>query len=316
MAKSYYYNFTGGEIYDFRDKEKAVFLYCSTMFNRTRQIFRYSGLPDTIPEYMLERILQLEGFACFAKVNDKLYAFSGGLGGEPDPYYRPTICNVSNPALNFSEQLEIGKNCIIMIDDTMMQGIEPIFKRYATAMVENDISFDKACKNLRAAFAISAPDDDTYDSAVQYMQDIEDGANGVIASNEFLDGVGIQPLAERGQRTLSELIDYHQYLRASWYNEMGLNANYNMKRESLTNAETAMNFDALLPLVDDMLYCRQEGLKKINEMFGTNISVSLNSAWADIHDDLENSKTDATEKPAENTESEGENEQDEKTANQ
>lgn len=315
MAKSYYYNFTGGNIFDFCDKEKAVFLYCSTMFNRTRQIFRYSGLPETIPEYMLEKLLQFEGFACFAKVNDKLYAFSGGLGGEPDPYYRPTICTISNPALKISKQLEIGKDCIIMLDDTMIQGVIPIFSRYATAMMENDISFDKACKNLRAAFAISAPDDNTYESALQYMQDIEDGKSGVIATNEFLEGVGIQPLAERGQRTLSELIDYHQYLRASWYNEMGLNANYNMKRESLTNAETAMNFDALLPLVDDMLYCRKEGLKKVNEMFGTNITVSLNSAWADIHEDIENPKEETPKE--EQPESEGgESEQDEKTENQ
>lgn len=295
MPKQYYYNFTGQELFDFTDKQKAVYIYCATMFNRTRQIFTYDGLPETIPEYMLERILQIEGFACFAKVNDELYVFSGGLGGEPDVYYRPTICTVSNPALKFSKQLEIEKDCAIILNDTMMQGLVPIFTRYATAMTENDITFDLACKNLRSAFLISAPDDNTKESALQYLDDIASGKQGVIAENAFLDGIKVNPLAERASRTLSELIDYHQYLRASWYNEIGLNANYNMKRESLSNAETAMNFDALLPLIDDMMECRKKGLEKVNAMFGTNITVSLSSAWADIQTRFEENDTKETD---------------------
>lgn len=60
-----------------------------------------------------------------------------------------------------------------------------------------------------------------------------------------------------------------------------------MKRETLNSAETQMDSDVLLPLVDDMLINRQNGVEKINEMFGTNISVSFNSAWLEREQEQE-----------------------------
>lgn len=68
-------------------------------------------------------------------------------------------------------------------------------------------------------------------------------------------------------------------MKASWFNDTGLNANYNMKRESINSNESQLNDDMLMPTVDDMLDCRQEGLEKVNAMFGTNITVELNSSW-------------------------------------
>src|SRR5699024_4715632 len=63
------------------------------------------------------------------------------------------------------------------------------------------------------------------------------------------------------------------------YNEIGLNANYNMKRERLNTSEVEMNSEALYPLVDNMLYNRRLAVEEINEKFGTNISVEFNSSW-------------------------------------
>ena len=40
-----------------------------------------------------------------------------------------------------------------------------------------------------------------------------------------------------------------------------------------------MNNDALIPLVEDMLNCRRTALEKVNELFGTSISVDLKSSW-------------------------------------
>jgi hypothetical protein len=79
--------------------------------------------------------------------------------------------------------------------------------------------------------------------------------------------------------TITDLIEYHQYLKASLYNELGLNANYNMKRESINSNESQLNDDMLHPLIDDMLARRREALEEVNKMFGTNISVEFNGAW-------------------------------------
>jgi hypothetical protein len=76
-----------------------------------------------------------------------------------------------------------------------------------------------------------------------------------------------------------------------------------MKRESINSNEAQLNDDMLTPLIDDMLFVRQRQVGKINDMFGTNISVRLGSAWArneiewqhDMNDDSEYSESESLE---------------------
>ena len=70
-----------------------------------------------------------------------------------------------------------------------------------------------------------------------------------------------------------------QYLKGSFYNEIGLNANYNMKRESINGKEAGLNEDGLTPLVVDMLNCRKKMCEEVNEMVGQNWSVKLSPVF-------------------------------------
>ena len=289
---SYYFDKFGLNLYDFNDKERCQRNYIMYMLNRTQRLFEYKGLPDTIPQRMLEFMLQINGFACFAKHNGKLYAFYGGLGGEPDEYYRPTICVVSNPALKFSDTFKIHENCVIVRNDSFLYGLIPLFSRYATAMVENDISFRMASINSRIEMLLSAPDDATKKAAEKFLEDLCEGKLGVIAENAFLDGIKAQEVG-RTMRTFTDLIEYQQYLKASWFNEIGLNANYNMKREKLSTTESQMNNDALLPLVEDMLENRRQCIEEVNEMFGTEISVDFASSWEKLIEEMESNQLDS-----------------------
>ena len=103
----------------------------------------------------------------------------------------------------------------------------------------------------------------------------------------YIDGIRAQPYGEHNYQRLTDLIEYQQYMKASWFNELGLNANYNMKRESITASESQLNDDMLLPLIDDMLECRKQAIDEINEMFGTDISISWGSTWEDNSEELE-----------------------------
>lgn len=288
---SYYFELFGSGIcslYEFEQKELCLRDYITYMLIRTQKIFKYEGLPDTIPQRLFEMLLQVNGFACVTKVKGELYAFWGGLGGEPDEYYQPTLCVVSNPALKLSETYKVGEDCVIVRNDSYYCGLLPLFRRYGTAMVENDLSFKMASINSRIQALITAPDDTSKEAGDKYLEDIASGKLGVLASNEFLDGIKAQPV-QGSMRTFTDLIEYQQYLKASWYNEIGLNANYNMKREKLSTTESQMNNDALLPLVDDMLEQRRQGIEEINKMFGTNITVEFDSSWAKLLEEFEQS---------------------------
>lgn len=270
------------DLFDFRNKKSSIHQAMLYMFMRTQSMFEWKGLPDTIPAMHLELYIQIKGFACIAKYNDKLYAFWGGLGGTPDVYYDPTICTVANPALNMSKEYKIDVDCVIVRNDAFYRGLCPLFQKYASQLAENELSLNMASINTRIQSAISAGDDATKESAEKFISDLIEGKYGVIADNAFLESLKTLPLnTTTSTNTLGDLIEYEQYLKASWFNELGLNANYNMKREALNSAESSINDDILFPLVDEMLRQRQEGAKKINSMFGTNISVSLASSWSD-----------------------------------
>lgn len=274
--------------YDFANKPKCINQHVSYMLDRTQSMFRWGNLPDTIPERSLELFLQTNGNVCFYRYNGDLYVFTGGMGGEPDVYYMPTIYTIANPALKLSKSLKIGTECVVMSNDSLYIGLMPLFYRYATGLTENELSIKRAIINSRIINLISASDDRTKKSGEEYLKNIEDGKSGVIAENAFLDGIRAQPYATTANsNAITNLIEMEQYLKASWFNELGLNANYNMKRESLNTSESQMNNDALLPLVDDMLKCRERAIEKVNEMFGTEITVSLNSSWEDNEQEIE-----------------------------
>lgn len=249
------------------------------MLNKSIRIFKYKNLPETIPQKDLETILQVSGCVTIGKANDgKLYAFSAGLGGEPNPYYLPTLAIVTNPALRLSKTWTIDKDCVVMLNDTYYQGLMPLYSKYARLLAEAEISLKYAIINSRVPALVQADNDSTYNSAIEFFNKIVEGKDyGVIASKEFFDGIKTQDYYK--QPYIKDLIEAIQYIKGSWYNEIGLQATFNMKREAINETEATLNEDTLYPTVDTMLECRKIGVDKINAMFGTDIEVELDSVW-------------------------------------
>lgn len=269
------------------EKQKLIDAYIRYYLSRTQQMFEYKGLPDTIPQRDIELLLQVNGYSIVTKVNDKLYAFYGGLGGEPNEYYLPTIATISNPYLHYSNSLKIDTDCIIITNDSMYQGLLPMYTKYATLLTETDISLKLATINTRSQVMVVADNDLAKENADMYIKDLTDGKLGVVLGKGLTDAIKTHDYCTNNSQQIKDLMELQQYLKSSWFIELGLNANYNMKRESINESESQMNDDALLPLSDDMLECRRLGIEKVNKMFGTNISVDFSSAWLKFRQELE-----------------------------
>ena len=263
-----------------KDKKLSSKSYINYMTIRLQKMFKYENLPETIPREILEYYLMINGTCYITKVDGDLYALMGTFGGEPDPYYKPTKYIVANPALHLSKEYDINKDGVLMRNDSIWQGLYPLMSRYACLMAENVLTIRSADVMLRVLAMLTAPDDKTKIAAEAYLKKLENGEFGVIAENRFFEGVKMQSPPSNNGSYLTQFIELHQYLKGSFYNEIGLNANFNMKREALGDGESSLNEDSLLPLCDEMLRCRQEDILKINEMFGTDISVEFDSSWA------------------------------------
>lgn len=272
-------------------KRDLMVEYVRYMLDRTNAMFEYEGLPETIPVRKLEEFIQTRGYVSIIKYEgdnapNGLYAVTGGRGGKRDAYYEPIDFVFANPYLGLDGTYRIYPHepdadqprCAIIRNDSMYMGLMPMFTRYASLLTENAVTLRISDINLRALLTMAAPDDKTKASAELYLKRLEDGENAVIGETAFFDGVNYHD-AGHPNNHMKDLIEYEQYLKASWYNELGLDSNYNMKRERISEGEVNQNSDALIPLVQNMLNSRIECVNNMNALFGTNVTVKLTSIW-------------------------------------
>lgn len=266
---------------------RAYFRY---LLSRTLMMFKYSGLPETIDPYILERYLQMNGFCCITEAKGSLYCFNGSWGGEQDVYYRPTKFIIANPHISqLTDDKTFTKECtiygdqphdaVLMRNDFEWQGLAPLISRYSVLFTENCITIRTADIMLRILALLSASSDKAKKSAEAYLSKLEKGELGVIADSAFMESLKMQSPPSNNGSYLTQFIELQQYLKGSFYNELGLRANYNMKREAIGEGESTLDTDALLPLCQCMLQCRREDVNSINSLFGTSITVEFNSAW-------------------------------------
>lgn len=278
-----------GDFPSFPSKDELVSNYTLMMLNRTQRIFQWVDLPDSIPQKDLESILQRGGYSFIIRNDGKnardpdglLYAVSGGWGGEMSPYYLPVQGQIANPWLKYDGMVTLGKDAEIILNDSNFRGLLPIDAKYAYLLAETDLSLRLATINSRIIKIIKTGNDNQKQAAMEYLQQVEDGQHlGVLAADDFLDQLGAEDFSTGADGAhIKELIEEQQYLKSQWYIELGLNSNYNMKREAINSAESGMNDDILMPLIDDMLECRRNACERINRLFGTSISVRLSSSW-------------------------------------
>ena len=269
-----------------KTKDVAVTSFIEHTLAITQSMFEYKDLPDTIPQEELERLLQEDGRCFFAEVNGSLYALGGSTGGVCDAYNRPTQFIVANPYLKLNKTYDIDVDGVLMKNDTNGQSLLPVIGKYAVLYTDGLISLNTASILTRITMLISASDDKTKQSADEFLKKILNGDFSVIGENAFFKGINMQTAPVSNSQYITQLVELIQYYKASMLNELGLNANYNMKRERLNLGEVSMNVDVLLPYVENMLNCRRDAINKVNYMFGTEITVDLNSSWKLEHENF------------------------------
>lgn len=261
------------------DKKGLLKQFKENQLNKSLSMFEWQNLPDTLPMVELEKMLQINGYAIIAKYKGDVYAFNGGFTGQ-DPYNRPTQVIINNPALKMNETYTIDEDCIVIKNDDMKQGLIKIYEYFGQRLIENQITMLMTDYNLRMPFTISSSDDQTTQSARDYLNKIIDGSLGVIGEQKLFKALSVTPTNTKQTATFSDLYGYQQFILAQLNNTIGLATNNNMKRERLTTNEIEINKNASYPLVDNMLRNRQQAVEQINKMFGLDITVGYSSIWS------------------------------------
>ena len=306
-----YKGFTIGSYKGVCDVDFNFRTYFDLLVNKVSRMFVWENLPETVNEHYLEQQLLLIGKIAFTKVNDKYYVVSGNWGGEPNCYYQPTLWTMANPILG-SKQLRIrqldgteevegldailiGNSDVDLLRDNCTQGgLYGLIYQTAGLLADNISSLNVSQINGRVSVLYTADSEAEALTGEKVLQDIYQGKPYKILSQNILEKIGVNPVAAQGQsNTLMSLIEAHQYILAQFFNEIGVGGNWNMKRERINTAETELMTDSLDINIQSMLKCREEAVKKINELYGLNISVKLNEAVYKEEEEPYGSTTDA-----------------------
>ena len=248
------------------------------------RIFLFDGLPETIDERFFKYTLFLYGKVTFFRDGDTLLALNGAPSGQQDIYYVPEGMIVSNPRLLKSYNLKRGVDCevvycsdIDMYDQFELGGLYTLVAKTATMLADGDLSISVAQKNKRLINVLAAEDQNTKNSIDVVIKKQYAGEPYAVVMKSLIDNVQSVPIVEKGtNQDLMQLIEAQQYILSHFYESLGLQTHDQMKKERLITAEVNDNDNIAKLNIDDILASIQEGLDRVNAMFGTSISVKLN----------------------------------------
>lgn len=237
--------------------------------------------------------LLINGRNCWTKFNDDLYVCSGGYGGEPNEYYIPTKFTIANPVLG-SKIVDIsadGDGVLMTLTDTdyltidnesdIVGGLYSLLYVTAHELADIYISINVAVINSRV-MAINVTDNESQKISMEnIMRDLYDGKPYKILTTDLISKFNVNPLSSNNSiaQIIQQQIETAQYILANFYHSIGINSNYNMKRERLISNEIDINAECLYINILDAVNNVKNSVEKINSKFGTTITVRLSDEW-------------------------------------
>lgn len=279
LDKQNFYDFQNGiSLYKPTDKTGNIYHLINLYLNKTLAMFQYTNLPDTLPDVEIEKLLQVNGQTFITKYNDDVVALKIDLlHDEVDVYGNAKLGNVYYPDTKEFKKISLSDGVLIQ-NDYLGLGLLELFKKYAYLINESALTLNMANFWKRTEKVFTANDDATAESVKNYLSKTENGEIGLVTGNLLYDSIHVNSPQSNGT-SLHELIEYHNYLKAQLYSEIGLYINDNMKKERLITSEIEKGLTAIYPLVDNMLDNRVQGFDKVNEMFDLDVEVEFMSSW-------------------------------------
>ena len=278
-----------------RQKDTRFLEKVNRMISQTSRCVSWSlsDQVDGLPAYLPELWAQTAGWAALIKRGEKYNIVSGicaAFNGQYDKFFFPTGLIVANPYdTSMDGQYIFGKNAVLLRNDTTLQGLLPIICPKCEILTEAAVTMVNGLQNLRLINLIRTYNDKVAAAAELMLKKIRWGRPGIVNAENAKTWSGsseqpsIEPLPINGvpPNYITQIVEAIQYARATMYNDLGIQATYNMKRESLNGAEVAADVATLRPLIDDMRACREEFCSECEKVFGIQVSFEMVGSWAE-----------------------------------
>lgn len=251
--------------------------YCDYLNRLTElalNVFEWKKLPSTIDERYLELSLFSKGYCLY--FNDEIIgnlALSCTIGGEYDVYNIP-INRYATAPNGYYKHCTIDDS-VIIFNNYLHTPTSLTIKLYARRLYELERTIDVNIKAQKTPVLILSTEQQRLTMKNLFMQ--YDGNQPFIFGDKNMDADSMKTL----NTTAPLVADKLQVLKHQIWNEAltfcGIENSNADKKERLVSDEVGSNYGNIEAQRNVMLNARRQAAKKINAMFGTDITVDFRS---------------------------------------
>lgn len=242
-----------------------------------------NNLPEEINEKFFLYHVLLFGRVLFFKKNGKYHVMWFSGKGHLDEYYIQKDFLIVNPWATETNGDYDEKNAVIVYSDINAYienadvGLYDFIEKYSSIINSIDASINALAKNSKVIAFLTGSTKSFVSSAKEVIRNLLNSEDCIgVMEESLVDSIKVNPISEKMDYKFSELIKARQYYISDFYQKIGISANMNMKAERLTDNESQLidsvsdiDFEHIL---DNLNY----SISFVNELFGLDISFSLN----------------------------------------
>ena len=276
-------------IYDVSNVEVGFNYWFFKLLNITINLFEYKNLPEGLPQREIELNLQLTGHSVIIhdRNNSSLFTPVSNLF-DFDKYYCPTKMIFANPVIQSGKEYKIGEDCELIYNSSLYNNILYVpsdgsmltfLSRYARQLADIESTINIYAVNARLTSIPVTDDQNVTNSIKAFFKKLAFGERAIVTDNNIVENFrNIDINRTNVVDGINDWIIARDKVLEQFFRDIGLKM-YNPKKAQVTEDEVEANTQILIISTDDMLKERQKGVERVNNMFGTNISVRLNPKY-------------------------------------
>lgn len=268
-----------------QDLQQTMFIYRTHLEGLIMSRIQWEGLPDTVDERFLERILMTRGQAVFFKSKlGHLMATMVEIVGPGDVYDNPVTFNaIGNNGffeqVRYQEMDKLGKPTgrvrgegFVLFDTLSRYNRYPLVQFYADKLTQTDIKMDKNMKQQQYMTILVGPQAAAGDLQ-RVSRALEMSEDGIVVSPQFAASNPVQSLSTNVKFMNAEFNAAKLAILNEFNSQFGINHIQYQKKSHLTEGEVDVSVDAIARIREDFMVPRQKLADSINKAYGLNVTV-------------------------------------------
>lgn len=291
-------------MYDVSNVKNGYDYWYFKLLNLVINMFDYDNLPSGISRRDLEINLIMTGHAVIVSKKDgTLFTPLTNVFGY-DEYYQPVWASFANPVVVTAKKYTIGEDCEIIYNNSLQDsiyyikadsGLSTFVGRYARQLADVEATANIYSVNSRLVSIPVSNDNSVIESLKAFFTNLSFGKRAIVTDSNIIENFRNVDINRTGIKDgINDWLIARDKILEQFFRDLGIRMN-NQKKAQVNSEEVESNDQLLLISADDMLKTRQDGIEKVNNMFGTNITVKLNPLY-NIKN-VEGGDTDVTTQP-------------------